>query len=206
MPNTIDAVRETFGERGISNQALRHAFRTGRLRRIARGTYVLGKPDDFLTIVRTAALRHPHAVVSHDAAAALRAMWCPWPQGWRRVVLTSRTTHHESMTATIVKRRLDPQDVVVIDGIRSTTPARTALDIAGTVALPEAMVVVDCWARMNSPSRRQCLDPAFRLPSRMNSSRPPRGCPHRAASRRQGARQPSWIRLPSLRRSHMHVD
>ena len=147
---------------GITRGALRYACARGRLSGIGIGLYQAAPRPSFLDRARMAALRHPDAVLSHDAAAALHGMWCPWPSGWRRVMACSPTQATRQAHATLIRRRLLAVDVTLVDGMRCTTPARTALDIAAAATLPEALTVLDSVGRLDGPRRGEVIRPAYR--------------------------------------------
>jgi hypothetical protein len=172
--DTMQTLTAAFGTRpftlqqaraaGASREAVRHAVEVGRLRRIGAGIYLVTQegPLDFLDQVRFAALRHPTAVVVSEGAAALHGMWCPRPTGWRGVVLAAPKSHRTYRAARLVRRMIDEQDVTTVDGIRCTSPARTALDIAAQATLAEGLVVVDSCGRLTNPTRRQAARASYR--------------------------------------------
>ncbi len=159
-PFTLQQARRT----GVSREALRHAVAHRRLTRIGSGVFVIS-PDGrttFLDRVRAAALVHHDAIVVGEAAAALHGLWCPRPIGWRTVVLAAPRAHRSYRRARLVRRTIDPVDITTVDGIRCTSAARTALDLAAQGTLAEGLVVVDSYGRLTQPTRWRALDPAFR--------------------------------------------
>jgi hypothetical protein len=171
---TMQVLTAAFGTRpftltqaavaGVSQHAVRHAVAAGRLERIGPGVYIAARETEvaFIDRVRAAALAHPDAIVVGEAAAALHELWCPRPTGWRDVVLAAPRAHRTYARARLVHRRIEEADITIRDGIRCTAPARTALDIAATATLAEALVVIDSFGRLTEPTRRQALDPTFR--------------------------------------------
>ena len=149
---------------GISQHAVRHAHAAGRLTRIGPGVYIVAPESGvaFIDRVRAAALAHPEAVMIGEAAAALHDLWCPRPTGWRDVALAAPRAHRTYARARLVHRRIDGADITVRDGIRCTAAARTALDLASSATLAEALVAIDSFGRLTDPTRRQALDPSFR--------------------------------------------
>lgn len=179
MTSTMAVVRARFEDRpftlqqamqaGLTRSALRNACRRGRLLHLGRAVYQeapadLHRPDKsaFLDRIAMAALRHPDAIFSHDSAAALHGLWCPWITGWREVTTTMSSYGCLQAGARVMRRTIDRHDITTVAGIACTTPARTALDIAAQTTLAEALVVIDSFGRLGAPTRRQALDPSLR--------------------------------------------
>lgn len=172
--STIATLTTEFGTRpftlkqarsaGVSREALRHATATGRLSRVGRGVFLVSPEDgvQFLDKVRAAALVHPEAIVVGEGAAAIHGLWCPRPGGWARVELATPQTHRRVAGVRLLRRRIDESDTTVVDGLRCTSPGRTALDIAAGATLAEGLVVVDSFGRLTGPTRRQALAASFR--------------------------------------------
>ena len=140
------------GRRSVSRQRLRglgvapstigQAVRDGRLSRLARG------------IVR---LRTRHRDLLEDAAPSWAC--CPIgrlprctasPSSGRAVPWTSRSMHRRRRApswAVLHRARLEPPDVDVVDGLGVTSVERTVRDLAGSLALHEAVVAMDSAAR-----------------------------------------------------------
>lgn len=144
-PWTVDAVRDL----GWTDSQVRRAIEAGRLARPHRG--VLAQPahaDGSLARVRAAVLvAGSTAVVSHESAARVHGLWLPTGTSGT-VHLTvpgsaDRTDHGMRLHGS----RLGPEHVTRVDGIRVTSVARTAVDVARRFELPEAMMVVDSAAR-----------------------------------------------------------
>ncbi|MCZ2830199.1 DUF559 domain-containing protein [Modestobacter sp. VKM Ac-2986] len=93
--------------------------------------------------VRAAALRHPDAVVSGRSAAVLWGVPMAGPDD--DVELTSSPGAHPVRTAGIRMRRVDleEREVLRYDGLWVTSPAATAVELAGGPDLDEAVVAVD---------------------------------------------------------------
>lgn len=148
---------------GLSRSAVRHACASGVLLHLARDLYQAPTAgQDLLDKIRAAALRHPDAIFTHSAAAALHQMWCPRPGGWNEVVGSMQTYGCKQAQMRLMKRKIDTLDMTDVAGLRCTTPARTALDIAAQSTLPEGLVVVDSYGRLKHPTRKQTLDPVYR--------------------------------------------
>jgi hypothetical protein len=170
---TIDAIDAAFGANpfsladaraaGITRSAVRNAHAGGRLHRLGHDLYVREPEAGYRTQVVVAARTHADAVLILDAAAHLHGFWCPWPSGWRApTVAVARGRRRQYALARVVQRAYDPEDIAQVDGLTVTSPARTALDLAAQLTLPEALVVVDAYARRGSPARRTAVRPELR--------------------------------------------
>ena len=123
-----------LGRSGVSRRA-----RSGRLHRIHRGVYAVGRPH--LTqhghwMAATLACG-PRAVVSHRSGAALQAL--------RRdsrvktdVTLAAASARSRPRITVHASTTLTPADITTVDGIPCTTVARTLVDL-GDVAPPRAV-------------------------------------------------------------------
>jgi very-short-patch-repair endonuclease len=117
---------------GLSEQAIRHRVSRGRLHRVARGVYAVGRPEidrrgRWMVAVLSCG---PTAVLSHWAAAA---HWGLVAGGCAEVDVSVRTCSHREVVGVRLHRRggLRPGDVTVHDGIPVTTPIQTLIDLAG---------------------------------------------------------------------------
>lgn len=121
---------------GLPDQAIARRIRGGRLHRVHRGVYAVGRPSLtdrgrlFAAVISCGAT----AAASHSSAAALIGLL-----QWRRpridVTVESGGGRRRRGALIIHRSRLEPADVTQIDAIRVTTPARTILDLADV--LPE---------------------------------------------------------------------
>lgn len=115
---------------GVSWGAIKHRLAAGRLTRLHRGVYRLGPVHSPLASPMAATLVcRPSAVLGHHSAAALLGIRRPRP-GPMDVTVTKG--HPESRTGIEVHRTrtLRDDEVTTFKGIRTTTAARTLLDIA----------------------------------------------------------------------------
>ncbi len=116
---------------GLSGQAIQHRLDTGRLHRIERGIYAVGRPGltrrgKWMAAVLGCGSR---AVLSYGSAAAL------WGIGAERggpVDVTIPLASPRRHPGVLVHRRpsLRSRDVTSHDGIPVTTPVRTLIDLA----------------------------------------------------------------------------
>ncbi|QBJ95164.1 hypothetical protein ERC79_03725 [Rhodococcus sp. ABRD24] len=137
--------------RGFTDHELRTARRSRRLLAVRPGAYVRGEDlaqldsvgQHRLAVLATAKAS-PGAVVSHVSAAVLHGITV-WNVPLRRV----HTTLDRPCGGKITTRRhvhvaqLPAEDIVVIDEIAVTAPARTVIDLARTVPFESAVVAGD---------------------------------------------------------------
>jgi len=123
--------REHLRELGVGENAIDARVKSGRLWRVHRGVYAVGRPTltlkgRFLAAVLSCG---PSAALSHIAAAVL---WGLLPERGPRIDVTvPRGGQRGRRGALIIHRAALPEaDVTTKDGIRVTTPARTLLDLA----------------------------------------------------------------------------
>ncbi|MSO78930.1 MAG: DUF559 domain-containing protein [Acidimicrobiia bacterium] len=129
---------------GLSEWAIRHRVRRGWLIRCGDGLYRLAThPDTGMSRLWAACLAPGvGAVVSHEAAAALHgiATFRPGPVTVTVPHATSRISH---LATVHQSRRLYPEHITVVEGLRVTTIARTVIDLAGTYRRGRMEIVVD---------------------------------------------------------------
>lgn len=118
--------RSQLREAGLSARAVDRRLSQGRLVRIHRGVYAVGHmpPSPYARAVAAVLACGPGAVLSHRAAAALWGL-IRWP---RTLEVTAPTDRRVPGVRTHRSRRLT--EVTTHYGIRTTTPARTLLDLA----------------------------------------------------------------------------
>lgn len=153
-------------EAGLCLSAVGHRVRSGRLRPLHRGIYLVGPLVPPGALEMTAVLAGgPTAVVSHLSAASLWRMRPGRGNGtW------SKTADEEPIDITVVgvncgRRagirvhravRLDAGDRTVLDGIPVTTPDRTLVDLADVVGTRELEGAV-AWAEREGLVPREAL-------------------------------------------------
>jgi hypothetical protein len=84
------------------------------------------------------------AVISHVSAAVLHG-WQPWaiPLNQVRVTRDKRSGGRSNGGLHVRTAPLDSDEIVLMDGIATTSPARTVVDVARTVPLEQAVVIAD---------------------------------------------------------------
>jgi hypothetical protein len=114
---------------GLDDKAIAYRVKTGRLHRVFRGVYAVGRPAVTpLERASAAALAcGPGALLSHGSAMSLWGYWKRWVEPFEVTVLRERRPSsivaHRSTT-------LHRRDVTTQLEICATTPARTIFDIS----------------------------------------------------------------------------
>ncbi len=141
------------GALGLNRHRVRMLLRDHRIRPLFRGVYVdTGVPDtrDLRCLGLTLVLP-PHGVICHSSAA-----WALGIDGFQpkdRFLLTpqcmvphgsSRSRH---LSVRCIQGYLRDADVMVINGLRLTTPSRTTVDLMRTLRRPYALSVADAMVR-----------------------------------------------------------
>ncbi|HKH53846.1 MAG TPA: type IV toxin-antitoxin system AbiEi family antitoxin domain-containing protein [Propionibacteriaceae bacterium] len=141
--------------RGLNDDDLARLRRRGDLVRVRRGAYALPsklEPVDTwdaedrhrLLIAATAPQLASGAVISHASAAVLHGL-PTWPEALNRVHV-SRSRNYGGKTRTVVAVHCAPflpTEVIEIDGIPTTTLARTVVDLARSRPFEEAVAAGD---------------------------------------------------------------
>jgi len=139
---------------GLSRRRLRTALGSGELRQVLRGVYCAARLPDSVELRAVAAclVIPEQAVVSDHAAAWLHgidsydAFALEVPPA---IEVVSLAEHDRSRRAGLLggKRELTPDEVMVVNGVRVTTPVRTAADLACRRGRFAAMAVLDAFMR-----------------------------------------------------------
>lgn len=147
---------------GFSPQAVRHRLANGRLHRVHRGVYAVGRPDLSREGRWMAAILccGEGAMLSHESAAAL---WGLGPVDPRPIEVTIRRRGRHRRAGLRVRSRpaLPATDVTSSRRIPVTTPARTLLDQAiqlGRLDLERQVNEADARDRIDPESLRAYLD------------------------------------------------
>jgi hypothetical protein len=142
---------------GWSDSAITRAVRSGRLMAVRRGQLTVVRPlnwppeDDpwrteaanLVLAARAATRARADAVISHHAAALLHDLpLLRRPPAIPRLTVNPRTSDR-GVGAHIHRARVDPDDVVIRDGTRLTSIARTLVDLARLESTRAAVVSLD---------------------------------------------------------------
>ena len=155
--------------RGITSQSINRAVKSGDLIRLRPGFYVEGRARDLgrrerhlLSILAAdAALDAP--VFSHSSAALLHGL-PDWGLPLRRVAVCEDGPTPRSRTTSLTTFRTAPglsDEVMTVNGLRVTTPARTVTDIAISTPRDASVAVADA-ALYGEIVTRDALDESLR--------------------------------------------
>jgi predicted transcriptional regulator of viral defense system len=143
---------------GVGPDAVRHRLETKRIHRVHRGVYRVGpivapRASEMAAVLACG----PTSVLSHQSAAARWRMTPPPDDGtpvevWVRI---AGGCHRPGIRARRA-RRLEAGEVTVVEGIPTTTPARTLLDLAGSVG-PRTLEQALAYAEKEGLTRRTDL-------------------------------------------------
>lgn len=151
---------------GLPVDRLYRAVRAGSVRRLSSGVYLAttereevaweSQARDSTNRARGAALALPGCAVSASSAALVQGLPVPL-SGLALGHVTDPGGRAGMRRGVLVHSAALPQHhVTVIDGLRVTTPARTALDIARMASLPEALICMDAVLRRYIDQAREC--------------------------------------------------
>jgi very-short-patch-repair endonuclease len=121
-------------ELGLSPKAIQHRVANGRLHRVGRGVFAVGRPELSRRgwWMAAALACGPRAVLSHGSAAAL------WGIGVERpgcIELSAPVIYRHRQPGIVTHRRkLPDSDLTVWDGIPVTRPSRTLVDLAARLS------------------------------------------------------------------------
>ena len=121
--------RRQLHELGLDNNAIAYRVRIGRLYRVFRGVYSVGRravtPQEHATAAALAC--GAGAALSHSSAMALWGYWKQWDRPFEVTVIGDRRTPGVRVHRSTTLRR---RDLTTQLGIRATVPARALLDIS----------------------------------------------------------------------------
>lgn len=144
-----------LGALGLTYRKVEMAVSDGLLRRVTRGVYQrVDLPDTHETRVAALALAiaADHVAVDRTAAALLGVDVVTWgehaapPPVEVCALRGSNPTHLPEARGR--SRDLPPEDITEIDGIKVTTPLRTAMDLGCNLRRREALAAMICLARV----------------------------------------------------------
>jgi hypothetical protein len=145
---------------GYDKNEVRRMVRAGVLARLCRGAYITSEPNDVcarhrLLVRAVLAELALGAVASHVSAAVLHGL-PTWGLRLDRVHVTfaRRSGGRRDERLYVHTAPLEPDEIVVIDGVLVTTAARALVDIARTVGFEPAVAVADAALRLDTVRRR----------------------------------------------------
>jgi predicted transcriptional regulator of viral defense system len=124
-----NVTREQLVGMGLSDGGIAWRVRIGRLYRVYRGVYSVGRPPITPQEWASASVLAcgPGAALSHSSAMALWGYWRQWDRPYEVTVVGDRRTNGIRVHRSTTLRR---RDMTTQLGIRVTTPAQTALDMS----------------------------------------------------------------------------
>jgi very-short-patch-repair endonuclease len=156
--------RRQLMDAGLSPATINRWLRTGRLRKLHRGVYLLGPLTTPLTRVIAAVLAcGPEAWGSHETAAGVLVL-LPLPLPPVPVDVAMDVRFDRGHMSGIRPHRiagLRPEDTTVVHGVPVTSVARTILDLAGVVRprrLEQALAQAERRHRLHRDELRSMLD------------------------------------------------
>lgn len=158
LPDRPFHVRELAGL-GLTRNQLRALVATGAVRRLGRAVYVDGALTDSVALrARAVALVAPPDHVVCDRSAA----WIHGVDTFTRrdempLLETCGSPGGKASSRAGVDghtRDLSPRDVTTIDGIKVTTPMRTALDLGCRLERKDALAAMDALCRLHELTRQ----------------------------------------------------
>jgi len=152
----IDALRTEAGTftvaharaKGFTRKQLSQLAQQGKIARLARGLYTFGHRDPSALDPRALGLDE-NAAVSYESGAAWLGADLPRPPDRLHVTVprNRKLRKHEIPGVRIHRARSRPGDLVVVRGVRVTSPLRTALDLARHASLEDAVAIIDSLMR-----------------------------------------------------------
>ncbi|KDA06556.1 hypothetical protein DC31_09160 [Microbacterium sp. CH12i] len=139
-------------DEGVSHTE--RGWRSGALKRLARGVYVetarwdaLPPWEKQLVRVHAALATDPRRVICGESSATLLGVLIAYPSRPVHVLVSEGTAREYRGIRTHVS--VDTREIIVIDGIRLTSPAVTAVDIARSRPPAEALAYADALLRID---------------------------------------------------------
>lgn len=121
--------RQQLHALGLGHAAIANRVMTGRLHRVFRGVYSVGRraitPQEWAGAAVLAC--GPGAALSHASAMALWGFWRRWDRPFEVTVVGDRRTKGIAVHRSTTLRR---RDLTIQLGIRVTAPARTLIDMS----------------------------------------------------------------------------
>jgi hypothetical protein len=138
---------------GLDRRTMERLLADGHLRRLLRGVYVASTTADSASL-RAAAVG---LVVPRGVAVDRTAAWVHGLSFWDPVPLDVLVTGRTQRSSLGGRRRLAGYDVTQVEGLRLTTPLRTALDLGRLLPPGPALAAIDGLLRGTSFTQAQLL-------------------------------------------------
>jgi predicted transcriptional regulator of viral defense system/very-short-patch-repair endonuclease len=145
--------RDQMRQLGVSDGVITHWTATGRLHRVFRGSFAVGRPeiDERGQMMAAALSCGESAVISHRSASALLGLLDKPPAVVDVIAPGARGRGIDGVRFHRV-RPPRPEEAGTVDGIPCTSPSRTFVDLAGTVG---TRTLRSCFERA---AQRRMLD------------------------------------------------
>lgn len=163
-----------LGSTAVAEGLSPNQLRSPAWRRVMHGVYA----DPQLPVDHGISVRAASLVLSRDAAiAGWSAAWLHGARTARRagdpvhVVVPAASTARHRRGVVVHRRDVDSGDIVERNGLRLTSPQRTAWDVAATEAVVEAVVVLDELLRTRALDLTSLTEYAHRRAGRRGSVR-----------------------------------
>jgi very-short-patch-repair endonuclease len=127
---------------GVTDRQISYRIRTGRWSRVATGGYRAIDMSGRKNLLRAATTMLPECVASHFSAAALHGL-AHVDTRTVSVTVHSRTTHVFPGVRVLRAHDLAPQHCCTVDGISTTSVARTIVDLAAVVHHQRLRATID---------------------------------------------------------------
>ena len=155
---TSPTPRATLLATGVTDEMIRTQLAAGQLQRLRHGVLLSAAcwPEDpagqHLVLAHAEQASNPSAVLSHHTAALVWGLPTPGFTAWYDnppcLTLPPESNHRRRMSATVRTASLRAADVTRDPlGYPVTTVARTAVDLAGRLDLPQVLVLLDAAGR-----------------------------------------------------------
>jgi very-short-patch-repair endonuclease len=153
----------------VSRGVLADAVKRGDLDRLFRDVYADSRAvphdprDHHLFMALAHQVRSPQLIASHETAALAHSMFMPNPHAAAtaepRFTALPRPGRRTMSAPRTVLRELPDDEVTTLEsGLRVTTPARTAVDLAAELPLPQSLMLLDDAARRRAMTRARSDD------------------------------------------------
>ncbi|MGH8990583.1 MAG: type IV toxin-antitoxin system AbiEi family antitoxin domain-containing protein [Acidimicrobiia bacterium] len=136
--------RRQASDVGLTRHQIERRLASGRWRRAARAVFVVAAvPETWMQRVMVICLAGPPGTVaSHLTAAALSGLVEP-PQVPHVTVVSGATNRLVGAVVHRVRQPIDARDLSIVDGVPSTSVARTLVDCAGVLAYDSLCELID---------------------------------------------------------------
>lgn len=153
------ATRQALVAQGVTDNDLRRWVRSGLVIRVRDGAYALpprAMPPGFASdhgSLAAVLLAGPDVVISHRSAAPVHGL--PVVGNHRVPEATRDETGAHIAGVRLHRYGVRPADVVVVGGLRVTTPARTVVDLCRVTPFAEALMACDVALGRGQVTREQ---------------------------------------------------